>query len=201
MARRTLIFGGSFNPIHQGHLALARYAREKLGFDRVLFVPNGDRYPKPDLAPARDRLAMVAAAVDGERGFEVLDLEATSEVPVRTVETVGELRRRFPDDELHLLRGADALPRTHRRLFAIEGLRVLVVDRAGASALETLLSAHPHLAQHRDRIDHDAGFSHPLSASEVRRRVAAGEPLDALVPPRVAELIAARGMYRGGAAR
>ena len=98
VAQKTGLFGGSFDPIHVGHLILAREAREQLGLDRVIFIPAGisphklDREP----APAELRLAMVRAAVAGEPGFEVEDCELRREGPSYTIATVRTMRERYP---------------------------------------------------------------------------------------------------------
>lgn len=201
--RHTLVFGGSFNPIHEGHLAAARFARDALGFDRVVFLPNGDGYRKAGLAPAADRLAMVRAAVAGERGFEVDDSEVRSPAPLRNVTTLREIRAAAPDDALALYRGVDALRKTHRGLFDVEGLRVLVLDREGDPArFEAVVAAHEPLRRNRARLDYRAGaFAHAGSSTAVRAAVAAGQPLDGLVPPAVAACIAAAGLYRPAGAR
>ena len=194
--RRILIFGGSFNPIHHGHLALARHARDALAFDRVLFVPNGDNYRKRDLAPAEARLEMVRAAIEGERGFEVLDVEARSGEAMRVVKTTKEIRERFPADDLYLLRGLDALPRVHHKLFEIPDLRLLVVDRDGALPFTDTLALYPHLRDYGGRIDYRPGeFWFPLSSTDARNAVAAGRAIDDMVPARAVAVIARRGLY------
>lgn len=196
--RAVLLFGGSFNPIHNGHLALARFALERCGVERVLFIPNGDNYNKPDLAPAALRLAMVQAATAGEPAFEVVDAEVVSSKKLRVVQTTKELRQRFPGHELVLLRSLDSLPRTHNKLFGVPGLRVLVLDREGAGLdFEQVLASRPHLLANRARVTYVAGeFSDPTSSTAVRRAVAAGQPVDPMVPQAVAEIIAREGLYR-----
>ncbi|HOX56648.1 MAG TPA: adenylyltransferase/cytidyltransferase family protein [Candidatus Paceibacterota bacterium] len=195
--RRTLMFGGSFNPVHNGHLALAKFVREQLGFDRVLFIPNGDNYRKPDLAPAVARLAMVQAAIAGEAAYDIVDVEVYSKEPLRVVKTTEELRAEYPEDDLVLLRGLDALPRTHHRLFAIPGLRVLVLYRdTGGRSFEEILRRNPHLDANRQRIDYiEEAFRCSLSSSEVRRALCEGRSIESLVPATVADIIRGQGLY------
>ena len=195
---RTLLFGGSFNPIHNGHLALARFAREQLGFDRVLFIPNGDHYHKADLAPALARLAMVRAAIEGEAAYEAVDVEVHSRESLRVVQTTEELREQYPEDELVLLRGLDALHKTHHKLFRIPGLRVLVVHRdTGKRGFDKVLSRHPHLEANRSRLEYlGEAVQFPLSSTEVRCAVREGRSIEALVPPGVAAIIQTQGLYR-----
>lgn len=194
-----MVFGGSFNPIHNGHVALARHARDHLGFDQVVFVPNGDNYRKDGLAPAEIRLAMVEAAIAGERGFRASDVEVRSHEKMRTVKTMKEIRQQHPDDDLVLLRGLDALPRTHWKLFGIPGLRVLVVDRAGSNLrYESVLARHQHLYDNRDRIQYEPGsFSFRLSSSDVRSALTLGRSIDDLLPPAVALIIREYRLYGG----
>lgn len=159
-------------------------------------VPNGDRYPKPGLAPAAHRLAMVQAAARDLPGVEVLDVEVTSSTPMRTVKTMTELRERYPFADLYLLRGLDALPRTNRKLLSIPGLRVLVVGRPGARPLEQVLQRKPLLADNRQRVVYVAdALSSPLSSTAVRRAVAQGQSVTAMVSPAVARLISELGLY------
>jgi nicotinate-nucleotide adenylyltransferase len=198
-SRRTLLFGGSFNPIHNGHLTLARFACERRGFDRVLFIPNGDNYPKSGLAKAEIRLEMVQAAIRGETAYEVLETESRSPVPMRTVQTTEELRAIYPEDELVILRSLDSLPRTHHRLFRIAGLRVLVVHRGEAhSRFEDILRRIPHLGVNRGRIDFVEAdqFKFDLSSTEIRNAVRQRRPITDMVPAKVAKIIEDRNLYR-----
>ncbi|MBU0552878.1 nicotinate-nicotinamide nucleotide adenylyltransferase [Myxococcota bacterium] len=194
---RRLLFGGSFNPIHNGHLAAARFCRDALGFERVIFAPNGDAYPKPGLAPARLRLEIVRAALRGEPQCEVYDAEARDTAPLRVVQTARALRQGDPQRPITLFRGLDALPKTHRAHFEIPDLRVLVVDRAGSGLdFEAILRAKPHLAAHRARIDYlPAAFEDPRSSTALR----AGEIswLEG-VPEAALKLIYAYGLYGAG---
>src|SRR3954452_23272754 len=107
---RLGVFGGTFDPVHNGHLVAATGARHALRLDRVLMVPAGDPWQKrdQDLAPAEDRLAMLRAAVDGVEGLEVDLVELERSGPSYTADTIEDLRRAHPDDELFLILGADA---------------------------------------------------------------------------------------------
>ena len=103
------VLGGTFNPIHVAHLRLGEAAREALGLERVLFVPAGDPPLKAaGVASAAHRLEMVKLATADNPGFEVADLELSRAGPSYTVDTLDELRRRRPEEELWFVLGADA---------------------------------------------------------------------------------------------
>src|SRR5438874_10001193 len=106
----TLCFGGSFNPIHNGHLICAQAVAQKAGYDRVLVIPSAQPPHKPtaDLASATDRLAMCKLAVQGRDLFEISDIETRRAGPSYTLDTARELRRAGLND-IHWLIGADML--------------------------------------------------------------------------------------------
>ena len=195
---QILALGGSFNPIHNGHLEIVRFVRDKLGFHRIILVPNGDSYRKADLVQAAIRLAMVQIAVDGEPGVEITDVEARSDIPMRNVLTLNEIREQYPDDELYLYRGLDALRKTHRDLFKIRGLKVLILDREGfADKYERVVASRRQLRENRDRLQYLAGqFRNSYSSTAVRKAVKEGGEIDEMVPPGVARIIREYGLYK-----
>jgi nicotinate-nucleotide adenylyltransferase len=108
---RRGIFGGTFNPIHIGHLILAEEVREKLKLDRVVFVPT---YLPPhksirDVAPARHRLAMIRLAIASNKYFAVSDIEVKRDGRSYTIDTVREFNKRYPRDKLFFITGSDLL--------------------------------------------------------------------------------------------
>ena len=195
---KLLIFGGSFNPIHSGHMAAAYFAVEELGFDKVIFIPNGPNYKKRDLAPAEVRLEMVKAAVQDANhpAFEVYDAEVHSDQSFRGVETAYELRELYPNHELYLFRGIDSVKKTHRDYFTM-GCHVLVFDReeGGEEALEKALSQKTHLSKNRDAFVFVQDFQHELSATAVRKQIKAGETIHSMVPDVVASIIKREKLY------
>ena len=188
-AHRIGLLGGSFDPVHHGHLILARDAVEALALDRLLFVPAA-RNPLKDRegAPGELRLAMLRAATAGEAGFEVDDGELRRPPPSYTVDTVEAVARRFPGARLVLLVGEDnvaGFPRW-RRWEELRAAVEIVVLRRGVAADEG--TSLPFRRLTARRLD--------ISATEIRMRVAAGRSLRYLVPESVRELIAAHGLYR-----
>ncbi|MPY92320.1 MAG: nicotinate (nicotinamide) nucleotide adenylyltransferase [Acidimicrobiia bacterium] len=196
MARgeRLGVLGGTFDPPHIGHLVAAVNAFHALSLDRVLLVVSNIPWQKVGsrpITPARDRLDLVRAAVAGHPGLVASDLEVRLGGESSTVATLEYLRAERPDRELFLVLGADAaagLP-TWRRSERLPGLCTLVVvDRPGAGqgvpwAGDVVRVAIPGL---------------DISSTELRRRAAAGQPVDFLVPEGVALLMGERLLYRGG---
>jgi nicotinate-nucleotide adenylyltransferase len=212
---RVAVFGGSFNPIHYGHLLLADEVAETLGLDRILFVPAAHPPHKPatDLAPASERFAMVALAVAGHPKFAVSDLELTRPGPSYTVDTLSALAR--PGDELFLLIGSETFLdllswREPRRVAQLA--RLVVVPRTGsafdpesaaaqkvlrevgagpfASLRGTTVPARGPLVVHASSL--------PVSASELRRRAREGRSLAFRLPPSVIAYIEGHRLYGAG---
>lgn len=188
------IFGGTFDPIHVGHLVAAADARELFGLDRVLLVPAAEPWQKVGqvMASAEDRLAMVTAAVAGVDGLEAEGCEVERGGPSYTVETLEVLRDRYAGHGLVLVLGADAASRlaTWHRADELRGLAELaVVDRPGDPGAGPP-PGWPHRRASTLRID--------VSSSEVRARLAAGRGVDWLVPAPVVDYIRQRGLYGSG---
>jgi nicotinate-nucleotide adenylyltransferase len=186
---RIALYGGTFDPIHHGHLILARDAREELALDRVLFIPAAISPHKLHCAPAsgQDRCRMIEAAIADEPGFSVEPIEILREGPSYAVETVEALRAAWPDAELFYLIGHDNIAKLdtwHR----IEDLRrmveFVVFGRGGHDA------PHPFRRLTR-RID--------ISASEIRTRVARGASIRYLVPETVEAIIERHHLYHANA--
>lgn len=180
------IYGGTFDPVHNGHLILARDAVETLGLDQLLFVPNRRSPHKPgaEPAPAAVRLEMLAAAIRGEERFAVDDWELRQPAPSYSVEFVEHLRRQRPGAELFYCVGADNLPLLHtwRRYDDLREMVGFVVLGRGGDPV-----SHP-FRQIGRRLD--------FSASEVRERIANGRSARYLVPDMVLEIIARETLYR-----
>lgn len=191
---RLGVFGGTFDPVHIGHLVAAVNARHVLGLDRVLLVVANRPWQKSTRAvtPAEDRLAMVEAAVAGAPGLEVSRLELDRGGDSYSVDTLRALADEDPRRELFLVIGADVAAELHtwRRIEEARDLATLaVVSRPGAPDVDP----GPEWRVTRVDIPHLG-----VSASDLRARVAAGLPLDHLVPAPVIDRILALGLYAGG---
>jgi len=186
------LFGGSFDPIHHGHLLIARVLAEAIGLDEVRFVPAREQPLKRDghRSAAAHRAAMVQLAIDGEAGFALDPVELDRPGPSYTVDTLRALRDREPGLDPVLLLGADAaldLPRWKEGDAVLRLARVVVFARAGTDA--------PALPGVWKQVDVPAI---EISATAVRERVRMGRSLRYWVPDAVAEYIAAHGLYRTG---
>jgi nicotinate-nucleotide adenylyltransferase len=189
---RVGVLGGTFDPIHVGHLVAASDARAALGLDRVLLVVAGDPWQKRGevVADAEDRLALVEAAVAEVDGLEASALEVERDGASVTADTLEALAA--PERELFLLLGADAVANmeTWRRLDDTRDLAtVVVIERAGEHAVP------PGSGW---RVEHLAIPRLDVSSTEVRERLARRFPVAGLVPASVVRLIRERGLYAWG---
>jgi nicotinate-nucleotide adenylyltransferase len=195
---RRGILGGTFDPIHVGHLAVAKAAIDCAHLDRVLFVPSAQPpHRAAAVAPAEDRLAMTRLAVQDEPSFEVSDVEVKRGGTSYTADTLSELHRAFPNDELFLILGWDAarLFRTWHEPERVSKLASLViVDRPGlgppkASELAGLgLDPSRLIKCHYPTPD--------VSGSALRQSIEAGQPVTGQVPPAVERYIADHNLFR-----
>jgi nicotinate-nucleotide adenylyltransferase len=191
------VLGGTFDPVHLGHLGAAHAALECAGLDRVLFMPSAHPPHRAGaVADAEERLAMCRLAVAGEPRFEVSDLEISRGGRSYTVDTLAELRMREPDTEMFLILGWDAARMFHtwREPSRVrEMASIVVVNRPGADPPDAGRLA-------------DAGLAGPavvlclratpdISASRIRKAIAEGQPVDGMVPDTVARFIAGHGLY------
>jgi nicotinate-nucleotide adenylyltransferase len=198
-ARRTGLLGGTFDPIHYGHLFIADAVRAHAKLDRVLFLPVGDPAHRPVHSSAADRLEMVRLAIAGNDAFDVDTTALEQTGPVYTADTLALLRRKLPADELHFIAGVDSLTVSRwRRLDEVAAAlaRFYVVRREGARAEDVagIIGDLPPKLRERFVV-----LDLPLvdvSASVIRERVSAGLPIRYLTPDSVVRLIEGCGLYR-----
>ena len=190
------IFGGTFNPIHLGHLLIAQDALEEFGLSKVLFIPAATPPHKraPDLAPDRHRLAMVKLATRENPKFAVSDIELRRGGLSYTIDTVRALRKRHSRAELHLLIGSDSLNEFHhwREARELAGLcRVIAVLRPGEKRFRFAKRRLPGL-----RPLTLAAHPFAVSSTEIRERVRKVKSVRYLVPDAVGRYIAKHNLYR-----
>lgn len=188
---RIGIFGGSFDPAHLGHMLVAQAAREELELSRVFFVPAAQSPFKPDrqLAPARDRCALLRLALAAKSWAEVDTQEVDRGGVSYSIDTAENFRGRFPRAELFYLIGADhvaLLPKWRRAAELAKLVTFVVIPRPGERQVEA-----PTGFRTRWLKGHPVG----ISSSEIRARVKARLDVDALTGAIVAEAIRNKGLY------
>jgi len=191
---RTGVFGGSFDPVHFGHLLVAEDAMSVLGLDRVLFVPCPvpPHKPKPK-ASFKDRAAMTKRALRGRKGLELSPIESRRPGPHYTADTLAELRREFPKDSFYLLVGNDQyqdMARWHEPKRLTRLARIAVISRPG-SEKPRRFPAHPRL-----RVRFVEVIPVDISSRLIRARLAKGRSVEYMLPSSVLTYIKQRRLYR-----
>jgi nicotinate-nucleotide adenylyltransferase len=189
--------GGTFDPIHQGHLVAASEVAASFELDQVVFVPTGSPWQKTDrdVSSAEDRYLMTVIATASDPRFTVSRVDIDRSGPTYTIDTLRELRASYPEaGEFYFITGADALAqllswRDVESLYALAHFVGVtrpghVLADPGLPAGEATLMEIPALA---------------ISSTDIRTRVSAGRPIDYLVPEGVARYVAKRGLYVGRA--
>lgn len=188
---RIGVFGGTFDPVHNAHIAMARAAAEGADLDQVLFMVAARPPHKSGgtAASEEDRYDMVEAALADEPRMAASRLELEREGPSYTADTLRELHARHPDAELFLIIGMDSLvdlPKWREPDVILKLAQLLVIPRPGDWSVPEVLDGHYEIIPFVET---------PVSSTEVRDRLAAGESLDGLVPTEVQQLIEERGIY------
>jgi nicotinate-nucleotide adenylyltransferase len=189
--QRIGLFGGSFDPVHLGHLLVAQAVIEELGLDRLFFIPATQSPFKPENKPAAapSRLQLLRLALAGETNCEIDEQEIRRGGVSYTIETLRDYARRFPKAELFYLIGADNVAKLQEWREANELSRLaqfVVIPRPGQAPVNFPPPFRGRMLK---------GFPFDVSSSQIRARVKAGLPIDHLVPPPVAEAILAAKLY------
>lgn len=194
---RVGVLGGTFDPVHIGHLLLGEMAREQLSLERVLFIPTGQSWRKPqrEITGGEHRLAMLRLATQDNPGFGVSSLEVDREGPSYTAVTLEALTERHPNDELFFILGRDALadlPNWHNPARIVELATLAVAERPNAEAPSV---TETRLATLDARL---ASITMPaigVTSTEIRERIAEGRSVRYQVPDSVSAYIRAHGLY------
>jgi len=214
--RPIAIFGGTFDPIHSGHLTVAHAAMQRLNLDAIYFVASGNPPHKPKTRPAPfvHRYAMVALACSGHRGYIASLAEAPDPADADvcySLDTVKDFRREYPGIHLHFIVGADSfllLPTWHRHEQLLEACDFVVANRPGFQMdrlargipprqLAKSISANPNIIVLRKSSVHLLPtVESNISSSDVRRRVRQGNSIGGLVPKSVEDYIRKQALYR-----
>lgn len=192
--RRIGVMGGTFDPIHHGHLVAASEVQAQFGLEQVIFVPTGQPWQKADhetISPAEDRYLMTVVATASNPRFSVSRVDIDRRGPTYTLDTLNDLRAQYPDADLYFITGADALEQilTWRRVEELFDLAHFIgVTRPGYSLDDK------HLPQGSVSLVEIPALA--ISSTACRRRVASGMPVWYLVPDGIVQYIAKRGLYR-----
>lgn len=193
-----IVFGGSFDPVHIGHIILARDIKETLGAREVIFVPTSQA-PLKDKhrASPEDRLNMLKLALEGEEDFSIEDYEIKRGGISYTVFTLEYLTEKHKGEELYLLLGSDSFLRFHmwrepERILRM--VKIVVVDREG-KLKEVEKYINDRFRDYRDRILLLKTRRIDISSTEVRQRIREGKSIYCLVPEKVERYIRERGLY------
>jgi nicotinate-nucleotide adenylyltransferase len=212
---RLGLFGGTFNPIHVGHLRAAVEVREAFNLDKLLLIPSANPPHKSaeHVANAEDRLEMVRLAVQGVPSLEASDVELARPGPSYTIETLQYFQERFgPESAVHFIVGQDAFSeittwKSYKALFATAHFIVMTRPGAKLARIEDFIHTHISEGYHYDPATNQYG--HPewctifclnithldISASEIRERIGRGRSIRFLVPDTVQAFIAKKGLY------
>lgn len=194
------VFGGTFDPIHNGHMVIAEEVRTQLALKEVWFIPTGKPWMKAGRAvtPWEQRLQMAELAVTGKPYFKVSNLEASRPGPSYTIDTITELKAQFKGAELYFIMGWDSLeslPLWKEAARLITLCRLVAVPRPGVTPpdLNQMEKSLPGIKKNLVVLDKP---NLDISATEIRAKVAAGKSITGLVPLKVAEYIKKNKLYQ-----
>lgn len=197
---RVGVFGGTFDPVHTGHLAAAEEARWRVGLDHILFMPAPRPPHKPDsvVATAFQRLTMVRRAIASNPFFSVSTLEIERPGPSYTVDTLRALMTERPDDAFFYLMGSDSLReipgwREPEVLCGLVTFVVMVRPGWPREAMAQWLAGQPPACRPRVRFVEMPGLA--IASADIRRRLGAGQPCRYLLPEGVRAYVQGRGLY------
>ena len=195
--RRLGILGGTFDPIHIGHLVMASYAIDALNLDEVWFMPaQTPPHKQREITDVAHRSAMCQLAVSLDSRFEFSDLDLREGSPSYTSELLELVHRQHPESELFFLIGTDSLasfPTWHQPEKILSLANLAVADRPGSPVPDDVLDALPGL---RERVNEFDSPLIELSSTEIRERRQANKSITYLVPPSVEDYIIENGLYR-----
>ncbi len=202
MMKKIGLFGGTFDPVHLGHMHIAQAFADELELDMVVFLPAGDPYHKhAPVASATHRLAMAQLATAGDERFAVSDCDMVRDGPTYTFDTVQIFRQQFPSARLHWLLGMDSLLQLHtwRRWQAlVRQIGVAVAARAGDNLNQAPPALHGWIGealQSGDLHILKAPLS-SISSTDIRQRIRQSQSLEGLVQAEVADYIRQHRLYR-----
>ena len=201
---RIGVFGGSFDPVHYGHLILAEQCREQAQLDEVWFVPSARHPLKTNRTPTsfEQRVAMLQLAIAGQQNFRIETLENDRPGPSYTADTLDELHRRHPDNELFLLLGSDTLaelPQWHEPDRIIKRATIVVMERRGTQAAEDSETLKQSLALPTEmtvRLQFVDVPAIDIASRDIRQRIQDGCSVRFMLPSAVEDYISKNQLYK-----
>ena len=202
--KKTALFGGTFDPVHNGHIDVAEYAAGAIGAEKVIMVP-AKRSPHKNFSPfasAQDRINMISLAIAGRDNFDLSDCEMTRPEPSYTLDTIEYFQSKFtPDTQLYWLIGADSLKdlaKWHRIRDLLDSCTIAVMFRAGIAKPDfsdfTRIFGWSHVQKLSDNV-----IQTPLievSSTDIRNKIATGQSVEKMIHPDVLKYITEKGLYK-----
>lgn len=194
------IFGGSFNPIHYGHLMICEYIKEEMGLDKVIFIPTGNPPHKDLEVSAEDRYEMVRLAISPNPDFEISDIETTRVKKSYTVDTIRELKKIYKEEKLYFLIGLDSLfqLKTWMKIGDLsQEIEFVVALRPGYLDREEINKEIDFLRENfGTKINLIKTPLYEISSTDLRDRIREGKSLRYLIPKKVLDYIEESGFYK-----
>lgn len=194
------IFGGSFNPIHYGHLMICEYIKEEMGLDKVIFIPTGNPPHKELELSAEDRYEMVRLAISPNPDFEISDIETTRVKKSYTVDTIRELKKIYKEEKLYFLIGLDSLfqLKTWMKIGDLsQEIEFVVALRPGYFDREEINKEIDFLRENfGTKINLIKTPLYEISSTDLRDRIREGKSLRYLIPKKVLDYIEESGFYK-----
>lgn len=194
------IFGGSFNPIHYGHLMICEYIKEEMGLDKVIFIPTGNPPHKELELSAKDRYEMVRLAISPNPDFEISDIETTRVKKSYTVDTIRELKKIYKEEKLYFLIGLDSLfqLKTWMKIGDLsKEIEFVVALRPGYLDKEEINKEIDFLRENfGTKINLIKTPLYEISSTDLRDRIHEGKSLRYLIPKKVLDYIEESGFYK-----
>lgn len=194
------IFGGSFNPIHYGHLMICEYIKEEMGLDKVIFIPTGNPPHKELELSAEDRYEMVRLAISPNPDFEISDIETTRVKKSYTVDTIRELKKIYKEEKLYFLIGLDSLfqLKTWMKIGDLSHeIEFVVALRPGYLDKEEVNKEIDFLRENfGTKINLIKTPLYEISSTDLRDRIREGKSLRYLIPKKVLDYIEESGFYK-----
>ena len=194
------IFGGSFNPIHYGHLMICEYIKEEMGLDKVIFIPTGNPPHKELELSAEDRYEMVRLAISPNPDFEISDIETTRVKKSYTVDTIRELKKIYKEEKLYFLIGLDSLfqLKTWMKIGDLsQEIEFVVALRLGYLDREEVNKEIDFLRENfGTKINLIKTPLYEISSTDLRDRIREGKSLRYLIPKKVLDYIEESGFYK-----